>query len=378
MEDVLESSEPVRLSKRLGYRSGNVAEQIKALVSARAGNAKEFNILIAQIDPDALGAAFGAQEMLRILGHESVIYYCGKVGHPQNEALCNKFNLFSKMRLLDKSRGKNDLQPEQLTNVLLVDSNRARDSRIPIVVDPVIVIDHHKDSDVEQTAENVVWLDEDVGSASTMVAEILSAIAPEDWEFPQHIALMLALGVYTDTKSMIRAGERDQSAYTWCKRYANYTDLIGMILYKRPFSFLTNLSKAIDYVETNNTFKQGRIVASLGELPSKRGDDLAMIADEFLRTTGVVLAITWAVVEQNGNKNVRVCARSEDLTLNLSEFLRTRFGQKSGAKTLPDGAGEGGALVELEVGPWLREDELIEAVGRRIKEWLFDEPEEKE
>lgn len=366
----VEALSVTRRMRKPGIRAERV-DEFKQTLDAASGNGT-FAIIVAQIDPDAIGSAFGMQEILRLLDHDSQIYYSGKVGHPQNEALCNKFNLMSKMKHVS------DLSPDEEHQFILVDSNRAHDSRMPLRTSPVVVVDHHLDSDVEESGDNFIWLDPDVGSASTMVAEILSEIVPDEWEFPQPLALMIALGIYTDTKSMIRAGERDQNAYSWAKRYANYTDLITMILYKRPFSFLTNLAAAVSYVEEYNTFRQGRIVASLGQIPSKKGDDLAMIADEFLRTAGVVTAVMWAVVVHNDKKSVRVCVRSEDLTLNLSERLKERFGQRSGAKTLPDGAAEGGALIELEVYDWIREEEMVELIGRRIQEWIFDEEPLKE
>jgi len=369
-EATLEVQKVTRRISNSGLDGPRIDKFTRIVKTATEGDSTDgdvsFTIIVAQIDPDALGSAFGMQALLDLLGHGSVIYYSGRVSHPQNEALCNKFNLLSKMTHISK------IADEHKKNVILVDSNRAKDSRMPVALAPVIVVDHHRDSDVVEDDNSFVWLDEEIGAASTQIVELLNHLAPPDWKISDSLALMLALGIYTDTKEMIRAGSRDQECYAWCKRYANYGDLLQMILYKRPFSFLKNLARAVGYVDKRNTFRQGRIVASLGHISSKQGDDLAMIADEFLRTTGVVLAVTWAVVEHNGIESVRVCARSEDLTLNLGNFLKERFGEKSGAKLLPDGAGEGGALVELEVGPWLRKDEMVEAVGLRIIEWLFD------
>ena len=124
----------------------------------------------------------------------------------------------------------------------------------------------------------------------------------------------------------------------------------------------------------------GRILGGLGRIPEKCSDDLAMVADELLRTVGAPLAVTWAMVEVKDRVTgdttlkIRVCARSEDYTTNLGETLGGRFGDKSGAKTLPDGSAEGGALFEFPgVGPWLKDDEMEEIVNRRIIEWFYDQ-----
>lgn len=343
-------------------------ERLRRVVAEHAEKGP-FAIIVAQIDPDAIGSAFGMQEVFNLLGASSSIYYMGRVGHPQNEALCNKLGLMGRMR---------PMPAEKPLNAVLVDSSRAKDSRVPYVLSPVVVVDHHGRSDVEETEDTFVWVDETAGSACTMVSEILSEITPEKWEFKPDLALMLAMGIYTDTQSTTRAGDRDNQAFAWVKRYASATDLTALVNYKRQFSFLKNLSRAVHYIEKHDTYRQGRILGGLGRIPEKQGDDLAMVADELLRTVGAPLAVTWAVVEtktQTGEivPKVRVCARSEDYTTNLSEALRNRFGDKSGAKILPDGSAAGGALFEFPgVGPWVIEGEMEDLIHRRIMEWFFD------
>ena len=345
-----------------------------------------FSILVAQIDPDAIGSAFGMQEILSQLGASSNIYYQGRVGHPQNEALCNKCGLMGRMRpiptiVIDEGASATDVQlavNAALPNIVLVDSSRIADSRLPYAVYPVIVVDHHGQSDVgEERDDTFFWVDESAGSASTMVAELLSEITPEKWEFNPDLALMVCLGIYTDTKDNLRAGDRDSTSYAWVKRYADNTALIDLVRYKRPWSFFKNLSRGVQYVEKFDTHRKGRILAGLGRIPEKQGDDLAMVADEFLRTVGAPLVVTWALVEIKDSQTkevipkIRVCARSEDYTTNLAETLNARFGKQSGAKTLPDGSAEGGALFEFPVGPWFKDDEMEEIVNRRIIEWCF-------
>lgn len=360
-------------------RPGLDGSRIEALrrVVESVPEKEPFSILIAQIDPDAIGAAFGMQEVLGHLGRSAHIYYQGRVGHPQNEALCQKLGLMSRMRPI-VSPDIADASKDVPLNIILVDSSRAKDSRLPFEVNPVIVVDHHEKSDIKDRPDIFLWLDESAGSASTMVAELLSEITPEGWEFKSDLALMLALGIYTDCKSNTRSGDRDDQAYAWVKRYTNNTDLSSLVNYKRKFSFLIHLARAVAYVEKYDTYRKGRILGGLGRIPEKSADDLAMVADELLRTVGAPLAVTWAMVEVKGSNGettlkIRVCARSEDYTTNLVDTLGDRFGEWSGAKTLPDGSAEGGALFEFPgVGPWLKDDEMEEIVNRRIIEWFYD------
>lgn len=387
MTDSVEQSDPGPTTKSLkGPIDAPSPEKFKQIVELH-GKSGPFSIIIAQIDPDAIGSAFGMQEALQQLGYNSHIYYRGKVGHPQNDALCNKLGLMSRMKQLPTKlsvpREDNELAESggeissqvHLPNVVLVDSSKANDSRLPFVVSPVIVVDHHQKSDIVPSDDIFLWLDESSGSASTMVAELLQSITSEEWEPKPDLALMMALGIYTDCKSNCRTGPRDDNAYSYLKRYTNNTDLTALVQYKRPFSFLQHLARAVRYVEKYDTYRKGRILAGLGRIPEKCGDDLAMVADELLRTIGAPLALTWAVVEKKGKDaahTIRVCARSEDYITNLAETLGNRFGPQSGAKTLPDGSAEGGALFELPMGHWFKEDEMEEIINRRIIEWFFE------
>lgn len=348
-------------------------EKLKRVADERGANGP-FSIFIAQIDPDAIGSAFGMQEVLAQFGHSSHVYYQGRVGHPQNEALCQKLGIMSRMRPIDP-----DDDTQVVENVVLVDSSKKNDSRLPFEIDPVIVVDHHENSDIKDSDDIFLWLDESSGSASTMVAELLSEITPESWEFKSDLALMLALGIYTDCKSNTRSGERDDQAYAWVKRYTDSSTLAGLVNYKRKFSFLKHLARAVDYVDKHDTYRKGRILGGLGRIPEKCGDDLAMVADELLRTVGAPLAVTWAVVEVKDKATgeitlkIRVCARSEDYTTPLGETLSDRFGDKSGAKSLPDGSAEGGALFEFPgVGPWVSDSEMEELIHKRIMEWFYE------
>ncbi|MGD9728566.1 MAG: bifunctional oligoribonuclease/PAP phosphatase NrnA [Nitrospira sp.] len=372
-----EKTAVTRKLPRPGFDETRV-EKLRRVADACSANGP-FSIFIAQIDPDAIGSAFGMQEVLSVMGHTAHIYYQGRVGHPQNEMLCSKLGLTSRMRPIPvpDEHGPPDVL---VTNVVLVDSSKKKDSRLPFELNPVIVVDHHEKSDIKDSDDIFLWLDESAGSASTMVAEILSEITPEKWEFKSDLALMLALGIYTDCKSNTRSGERDDQAYAWVKRYTDNATLADLVNYKRKFSFLEHLARAVAYVKKYDTYRKGRILAGLGRIPEKSGDDLAMVADELLRTVGAPLAVTWAMVEVKSadtgetTVKIRVCARSEDYTTNLGETLSARFGDKSGAKSLPDGSAEGGALFELPgMGPWLKDDEMEEIVNRRIIEWFYDQ-----
>lgn len=334
-----------------------------------------FTIIITQVDPDAVGSAFAMQELLHAMGTQTRIFYCGGVGHPQNRAIVNKFNLKSKMDHISQYPDV-FLDGDSPAKVVLVDSSLIKDSRLPEKLqnfNPMIVVDHHRGTDVEITEHNMVWV-EDLGSASTMMVELLSHFYDEMGEKSgfgpfieenKWLATLLALGIYTDTSALQGATHRDRKAYDMASCVLSFADLDPLINYPLPPSHYLNLGSAL-----NNYTEQGSYaVAGVGYLDAEDGDDLSTIADYFLRRDGISLVIIWGIIDGK----VRISARNSNLSDPLDDFI-TRFGPFGGAKLTPDGRGEGGAMLKLDLGDWLIEDtkEIVEQMVReRINAWVF-------
>ena len=60
------------------------------------------NIIIAQVDPDAIGAAYGIAEILQALGKETAIWFSGGFSHPQNRVIKHRFNLSAEMNHISR------------------------------------------------------------------------------------------------------------------------------------------------------------------------------------------------------------------------------------------------------------------------------------
>ena len=85
---------------------------------------------------------------------------------------------------------------------------------------------------------------------------------------------------------------------------------------------------------------------------------------------GITLVVVWAII----GEDVRISARSTDLSTPLAEFMREKFGPDSGAKLDPAGRGEGGALIDLDLGFWMSEgnQEIVEKmVEQRLEQIMF-------
>ena len=197
-----------------------LAEEFRAVIPSLQAAKSPLIIVITQVDPDAIGSALGLQTMLTDAGIQTSIVYCGRFGHPQNRALINQLSLSSVLIPADK------FTPPAGSRFALVDSSAINEARLPEAMkplDPVIIIDHHRHAGNLERAGRFVLIDETVGSASTLVTELLFAMnaqGPESLPLPQfEAAAALALGIFPDTRSLTGASKRDRDAYGLLTEY---------------------------------------------------------------------------------------------------------------------------------------------------------------
>jgi nanoRNase/pAp phosphatase (c-di-AMP/oligoRNAs hydrolase) len=322
-----------------------------------------YAIIITQVDPDALGASFLMKELLSSYSDfMPEILYAGSISHPQNRAIVNKYDLKTRMRPITEI----DAEFLSKRKHVLVDSCLSKDGRLPrdLEINPVIVVDHHRGCDVPSTDDNFIWI-EDIGSASTMMIELAQACWEDgivDAFYDEHkwLATMLALGIYTDTGELTSATSRDRKAHEFVCEYLHESDLRQLINYPLPDSHYKHLAKALANVEEKGPY----LIAGVGYMDPKDGDDLSTIADFFLRKNGISLVVVWGIIDGS----VRISARNNDLSNSLDDFIKERF-TFGGAKLAPDGRGEGGAMLKLDLGFWLAE-ETKEAVEKMVTERL--------
>jgi nanoRNase/pAp phosphatase (c-di-AMP/oligoRNAs hydrolase) len=299
-------------------------------------------ILITQVDPDALGSAVALAYIIRHTnpGTKVGIAYCGAIGHPQNRAIVNRYNLKSVLTPIS------DIKTFEGMSLILTDSSSIDESRIPAEyrpLNPSIVIDHHRGGITTETEEQFVWVEE-VGAASTLVIELGQALSMDFSE--DETNLLLSLGIYTDTKALIGASPRDVEAYSSMMEKVAPETFKSLTKYPLPETYFGHLEHALSKMETQGS----RLIASAGIISPDDGDNLAAIADMFIRRIGTTLVVVFGII---GN-SVRISARSSDVSMSFDDFLKSRLGQKNaGAKLTPDGIGEGGAQVTFDLGFWL-------------------------
>lgn len=345
------------------------AEQIKAVIQHSAE--KPIAIIFTQVDPDAIGAAMGLRYIIQqVVPPARVgIYYCGAAGHPQTRSLFNRFGLesdFSKIEQLPADAYRSH-------SIMLVDSSTTNDGRLGAkeVFVPTLVIDHHLGNNLPTEDANSCFVIEPVGAASTLVTELIANLDSLEKanQTDDRIILALAMGIRTDTKDLTNYTPRDYDAYGQLAKFFDSSSIVPLINYTLPPSHVAAFRYALTHTEQSGE----RLVAFAGRLRPNEGDDVSTIADYLSRMQGVTIAIVAAII----GDRVRLSARSSDPTISLSDFLRERFGEKSGAKVMPDGRSEGGALLDLSLGPWDTDEthETVDAlVIKCVRKWIFTDP----
>jgi len=345
------------------------ADQVKAAIIAAAQ--KPIAIIFTQVDPDAIGAAMGLRYLIqRLVAAARVnVYYCGTAGHPQTRSLFNRFGLendFIKIGQLPPTAW-------QRHSIMLVDSSSTADGRLGAkeAFVPALVIDHHLGNNLPAENEHGCWLIEQVGASCTLVTELIVILdsLEELKQADSQVILALAMGIRTDTKDLTNYAARDYEAYGQLAEQFDSAEIVPLIKYTIAPSNVANFRFALNHTEQRGE----RLVAFAGRLRQSEGDDISTIADYLSRTQGVTIAIVAAII----GDRVRLSARSSDPTISLADFLRERFGDKSGAKVMPDGRSEGGALLDLSLGPWDTDEtsETVEAlVIQCINKWIFNDP----
>lgn len=313
--------------------------------------------VIAQVDPDALGSNFGLVHLFAQLGVEAKVYYAGSIGQHASMAIVNRFALGSAMRPVRELKLENQ-------TVCFSDSSSLHDRRLPFELRPEqvgLIVDHHRGCELEDGDSRMVWIDEGVGSASTLVYELVEAA---DLPLQPHdpVGMMLAMGIYNDTHDLIAASDRDSRAYhEVTRRSCDMSTLKQLIHHSLPSTYFDNFQTAL----LSRDRRRSTLVATVGRVPEEQGDDISIIANQLLRDPGLSLVVVYALI----GSRVRLSARCKDISMDLNSYLRKRFGDQAGAKLTPDGHGEGGALLSIDLGDWMSE-EIAPEVDAIAAKWI--------
>lgn len=297
------------------------------------GYDKEVPIVIHNFpDPDAIASALGIQHVLKYHGHKAgPIYYTGEVSHPQNKSMVTLLNL----TLVNYE--EEPFQDGQ--KIILVDTNNVGPGSNQASIDPsnvtvAAVVDHHKGKSPKGAKVDNRF----VGSTASIVYDYLQ---DRDFSFETDdgklVATALMVGLFTDTNSMMsdNVSELDIEAYRGLIHCVDRQKLVSIMDYPLPMYLFDLRQKA--FMDENKEIIESTIISGIGRISQSKRDALPIIADEFLRMTGIMTSVVFAIIDDH----IDISVRSKNVALDVGDFVQKVFGTGGGKQ------GAGRAMIPL-------------------------------
>lgn len=323
-----------------------------------SGNDGEINIIIHNFpDPDSISSALGVQQILRIIGSKvGKIYYTGEVSHPQNRAL---------LTILNADITNYEDEPfEKGSSAILVDCNNVgKESNQQFIkpedVNIIAVIDHHKGKHSKGVKVDCRY----VGSCASIIWDYLNQLKFnfDASDESKQLATALSIGIFTDTNSLTSDNIQtlDFEAYQSLIKSASKQKLANIMEYPLPPYLFDLRQKA--FLDENKRIEESTIVSGIGIISSSKRDAIPIIADEFLRMTGITTSIVFAII---GNY-IDVSVRSKDITMDVGGFVQKVFGNGGGKQ------GAGRAQIPLGFFTINGDDELNNEIWEVCKKTVM-------
>lgn len=343
-----------------------------------------FNVVLSHIDPDSIGSGFGMRHFLRRLGIPNArlrIIYSGEAGGEQNRMIIDRYSLMTHMLPLERfwPDGSKDSYDNSNDVYIFVDSSSPDDKRLSVAagkINPIAVIDHHKNPAPEENENNFVWL-ANVGACSTMIVELLeqagllsfSKEAGDDLFVP----VLLALGIRSDTHGLVaNITSDDLDAYAKVYNLCNKEDLRSLIQIPKSKAYVA----VEDYARAHRIQSGLRLVSCAGYV-GNNSVYVAEIANEMANWLGVSVAVVFGMTD---DRSIVFSIRSTDITLHspLSRTMEKEFGNGCGVKRSDDGRYlEGGGKYSIGMNlaqNWKNRDKFFEVVIEHFQNiFLSDE-----
>ncbi len=253
-------------------------------------------------DPDSIASGVALKLYAKAFGRDADLIYDGIIGHPQNRALVNLFNLE-----LHESKDVN--LNTSYKWFALVDVSSSAYCALPPTITPTIVLDHHSvpASEVKGRIVDIIH----VAAASTILTNYLKFAKIE---IDDKTATALLLGLFTDTLNLIGRGftPLDLQAFQYLWEIADRDLLRRLLSPSVPHESLDVLARAVKSAKVH----EGYLFANVGEVKDR--DMIADTADNLLRREGVTTTFVYGTV---GN-DLYVSARTKDMSMHVGKTLK--------------------------------------------------------
>lgn len=286
---------------------------------------KEVPILIHNFpDPDAIASAIGIIQFLKMKNIKTKgIYYSGEVSHPQNKSMLTLLNI--SMINLDNQE---ETLFEKGEKIILLDTpdignNTNQQSVDHKKVEVALVIDHHKGKHAATAKVDCRF----VGATSSIVWDYLTKAGYSfSGEEGSLLATALVIGIFTDTNSLTSDNitDLDFCAYKDLISKVDRQKLISIMEYPLP-TYLFELRQRA-FMEENRRIEESTIVSGIGIISPSKRDALPIIADEFLRMSGISTSVVFAIIDDI----IDISVRSKDITIDVGLFVQNIFGSGGG------------------------------------------------
>ncbi len=267
-------------------------------------------------DPDALAAAFVCKVLCEKLGKKCRIVATQELSLHQNRMFVKSLSLpFEVMHDFARVADWGDayLVLDHASPVI-----EGLSEKLPCLVH----IDHHDAVEVPFPIE-MRWCRTDVGSTSTLVAQILEArhqeLAFSEREM-RRMTTALLFGLQTDTDQYALATPTDHTAMKFLSRFADAAVLKKLSGIPMGRTTTNRLQRA----ERNQIIYKDWLITGVGFIPERSRDDIAIIADLLLRQKRASLVVVFALVQDERRRKLTLDAsvRSSDRSLKLSSLVR--------------------------------------------------------
>lgn len=281
----------------------------------------EVNIILHDIpDPDAISCGWAIKTILNLRGIKAEIYHHGEVSHVQNLTMNNVLHI-----------------PLNYTTEIMDGINICVDCtpKNSCVKEAHLIIDHHEN---DPKAKHVIN-HPNFGSCATIVWNIIKHYI-EDMSEYKSLATALLIGIRTDTKDMSSENISPEDFIAWQELY-QYSDIEKVqkiINYDKPryyYEKMTELNKEGNFIE-----KDGTLIGGVGLCSSKQRDVIAMLADEYLRMSGISSTIIFTIIDR---EFIEISMRTRLSSVNVGNFLQKIFTKKHAGGT----SYQGGAKISI-------------------------------
>ena len=273
-------------------------------------------------DPDAIGSAFGLQQLLKQFGVASTICYDGDIDKLSSSKMLELFGI----EMFPDQDVAGEMQAEDY--IICVDSQKNAGNITDLAGDEIAAIDHHpttaKNADVPYLYKDVRIL----GACSTMITEYYQdlGIQPD-----ADVATALLYGIKTDTLQFSRGvKDADISAFALLNHLIDDHKLSTLEMNNIEFSDLQSYGAAINNIQVFQYL-------GISYIPFSCPDTMVSIVADFILS---LVEVEVAVIYCERPDGMKFSVRSERNDVNAGELV---------AKAL-DGVGGGGGHASMAGG----------------------------